>query len=141
MALVTLVGEKLARKGNVFVFINTLNDCRECTLRNVCFNLEAGCRYEVVDTRDKKHDCNIHEEGVRVVEVKKIAFPIAIDTKFAIAGSMLNCPSNSCINRGCEFYKLCMPYNVNSDMKLKIAEVKSKLECPLGKDVTEVWVE
>ncbi|PJB22268.1 MAG: hypothetical protein CO114_00925, partial [Euryarchaeota archaeon CG_4_9_14_3_um_filter_38_12] len=72
MVLVTLVGEKIAKKDNEFIYIGSLPECRGCKLKTVCFNLDEGRRYKITNIRDIHHDCKIHEGGVRIVEVEKI---------------------------------------------------------------------
>jgi uncharacterized protein (UPF0179 family) len=71
MALVTLIGEKIAEENMEFVYIGPNNDCRNCKLKNVCFNLKVGRRYKITNVRDKKHSCNVHEGPAVVVEVKQ----------------------------------------------------------------------
>lgn len=140
MVLVTLVGERQAKVGNKFVFLKVPEECKECRLLNVCFNLEQGFRYEITGVRDKRHDCKLHEGGVRVVEVKKLSIPVAIPTGHAIEGSSISI-SPTCEQRGCEFYQLCSPPNLSSKLKLRIIKVKDKLKCPEGKDLTEALLE
>ncbi|MDI6708373.1 MAG: UPF0179 family protein [Candidatus Thermoplasmatota archaeon] len=137
MAFVTLVGERLAKVGDRFLFLGALEECKDCKLRNVCFNLEEGFSYEIVNVRDKKHDCKVHEECVRVVEVKKRAIPAAIDVKQAFEGAVVNIELQ-CRNRGCEYYSLCRPYKLSPKVKLKVTKVMHKISCPEGKELVEV---
>ena len=88
MGLVTIVGETQARIGNRFYFMGPLTDCKECKLRNVCFNMEHGSLYEVIGLRDTVHDCAIRESKVRVVEVEKKPFRAAIPKKQAMGSSV-----------------------------------------------------
>lgn len=140
MVLVTLVGEKQARVGNIFVFFGAIEECRECRLRNVCFNLESGRRYKVVAVRDTKHDCMMHENGVRAVEVEKTPLNAAVDAKIAAEGATVSI-SGACSNIGCDFYVLCRPKYIKPEHKLKIIEVRAEIKCPEGFNLKEVLLE
>ena len=89
MVLVTVVGESQCKKGFEFVFSGPLAECRECKVKNVCFHLEPNRLYRVIEVRDVHHDCKVHEEGVRVVEVEKLPTKTALPSKSAIEGSMI----------------------------------------------------
>ena len=47
MPLVTLIGEKLAIEDAEFTYLGPQNDCRNCKLKTVCFNLKPGRRYKI----------------------------------------------------------------------------------------------
>jgi uncharacterized protein (UPF0179 family) len=72
MPLVTLIGEKLANEGAEFLYLGPNNGCRNCKLKTVCFNLKTGKKYKITKIRDKRHNCNIHDENVQVVEVQEL---------------------------------------------------------------------
>ena len=72
MPLVTLIGEKLAKKDEEFIYIGPNNECRNCKLKTVCFNLKPGRKYRITNIRDKRHNCNVHEGTAAVVEVQDI---------------------------------------------------------------------
>jgi uncharacterized protein (UPF0179 family) len=140
MVLVTLVGEQLAKKDKDFIYTGSLSECRDCKLKNVCFNLEDGCRYKITNIRDIHHDCKIHEGGVRIVEVEKIPIPACIESKNAVEGETISI-NPDCKNIGCDFYKLCSPVGVESGTKLKITKVKGDIKCPENKNLKEVLLE
>jgi uncharacterized protein (UPF0179 family) len=140
MVLVTLVGEQLAKKDNDFIYMGSLSECKDCKLKNVCFNLEEGCRYKITNIRDVRHDCKIHEGGVRIVEVEKTPLPATVESKKAIEGETITMGPN-CANIGCEFYNLCVPPGVKSGMKLKISKIKGDIKCPEEKKLKEVLLE
>lgn len=71
MPLVTLIGEKLAKEGDAFTYIGPNNECRNCKLKTVCFNLKPGKAYKITKIRDKRHSCDIHDKNVVVVEVQE----------------------------------------------------------------------
>ena len=72
MPLVTLIGEKLANEGDKFIYLGPNNGCARCKLKTVCFNLKPGSHYNIVKVRDKRHNCNVHDESVIVVEVREL---------------------------------------------------------------------
>ena len=73
MPLVTLIGEKLAKENGEFIYLGPQNDCKNCKLKTVCFNLKQGGYYKITKVRDKKHSCNVHEGCAAVVEVQEIS--------------------------------------------------------------------
>ena len=137
MVLVTLVGEQLAKKDNDFIYMGSLSECKDCKLKNVCFNLEAGGRYKITNVRDIHHDCKIHGDGVRIVEVEKIPIPACIESKNAVEGETVSI-NPDCKNIGCDSYFLCCPVGVKPGMKLKISKIKGDIKCPENKNLKEV---
>ncbi len=88
--IVTLIGEKLAKEGEEFVFLGMANKCEECRLKKACANLEIGRRYRVVKIReDIRHECYVHEGGVSVVEVIEPPIKAIVDAKYAVKGSKI----------------------------------------------------
>ena len=72
MPLVTLIGEKLAKENEEFIYIGPQNDCKNCKLKTVCFNLKQGGHYKITKVRDKRHSCSVHDGNAAVVEVQEI---------------------------------------------------------------------
>ena len=72
MPLVTLIGEKLAKENEEFIYIGPQNDCKNCKLKTVCFNLKQGSQYKIIKVRDKRHNCSVHEGSAAVIEVQEI---------------------------------------------------------------------
>ena len=140
MGLVTIVGETQARIGNRFYFMGPLTDCKECKLRNVCFNMEHGSLYEVIGLRDTVHDCAIRESKVRVVEVEKKPFRAAIPKKQAM-GSSVTFETRKCKNIGCENYQFCCPANAIDGRRLSIVDDVSDIKCPIGEQLRLVKLE
>jgi len=83
MTLVTLIGEKIAKEEDEFTYLGPANDCKNCKLKTVCFNLKPGRRYKIIKVRDKKHTCNTHEGNASVVEVSELPIIAAIDKKLS----------------------------------------------------------
>jgi uncharacterized protein (UPF0179 family) len=72
MPLLTLIGNRLAKEGNEFIYIGPNNECRNCKLKTVCFNLKPGKNYKITKLRNKRHDCKVHDGSAIAVEVKEL---------------------------------------------------------------------
>jgi len=130
MALVTLIGEKLAKVDNEFIYIGPNNECRNCKLKTVCFNLKVGRKYKITNVREKRHNCNVHEGTVAVVEVKELPITTSIDKNLS-EGSTVSIEKKECDNIGCENYDLCK-IKLQKDKKYKIIKTYEIIKCPLG---------
>ncbi|MBM4237428.1 MAG: UPF0179 family protein [Euryarchaeota archaeon] len=141
MVTVTLIGERQAREGEVFVYRGPLTDCRDCRLKAVCFNLDAGGFYRIKSIRDVRHECKIHEDGIRVVEVEKVPIHCAVGQKHALEGSVVTIEDIRCRSIGCERYRLCHPVGLERSSKCKIAKIVGDIECSEGHKLVEVELE
>ncbi len=141
MVTITLIGEHQARPGELFVYRGPLTECRDCKLKAVCFNLDAGGIYKIKGIRDVHHDCRIHEEGVRVVEVEKIPLRCAVSRKHAIEGSTISYEEPRCKNMGCGHYRICHPLGIEKSMKFKLSSITEAINCPEGINLVEVVLE
>jgi uncharacterized protein (UPF0179 family) len=139
--VVTLVGETQAKVGTHFVFRGPLPECRDCKRKTVCFNLEEDTLYEIIGVREKHHECNIHERGVRVVELKKAPIKITLDSKHAIEGSTVGIERDECLHRGCEHYDTCFILGTKNNKKFKITEIINDVECPDNRNLKMVLLE
>jgi len=133
MPLVTLIGEKLAVEGNEFIYIGPNNECRNCKLKTVCFNLKTGRRYRITSVREKRHNCNIHEGNAAVVEVQELPIITAVDKKYS-EGEKIKFEREKCKSIGCVNYELCSA-NVNKDKNYRIIKIYENIECPFGYDL------
>ena len=138
MVLITLVGEEQAKVGNRFYFMGPQTDCKECRLRNVCFNLEPGRQYEIVGIRDTHHDCEVHEGGVRIVEVEKKSTVACVPKKTAIEGSIITYEESDCARMGCENWRYCHPVGMRTGDKLTVTDIIRKVDCPIKDDLQMV---
>ncbi len=141
MVVITLIGEHQAIEGMEFVYCGPLTECRECRLKAVCFNLDVGGLYRIKKAREVHHDCRIHEEGVRVVEVDKMPLRSAVPSKYAIEGSTITMEEMKCKNLGCVKYRICHPANVEKNTKRRIIAVSEDISCPEGLKIVEVTLE
>ncbi len=139
--MVTLVGERQVKEGNEFIYLGSLTDCKDCKLKGVCFNLEEGRKYRIKGVRGVRHECKIHEGGVRVVEVERAPLTVATNGKSAIEGSVITFEVPNCNETMCETYRLCHPIAFKNGIKAKIIGVGRDLACSRGYGLKEVIVE
>ena len=130
MPLVTLIGEKLANEGNEFIYIGPNNECRNCKLKTVCFNLKPGRRYKITNVRDKRHNCNVHEGTTAVIEVQELPILTAIDKELS-EGSKVKIENRECKSIGCVNYELCSVI-LQKDKNYKITKIYEGIDCPIG---------
>ncbi len=135
----TLVPEAAAKKGFVFTFLgaNPGDECKDCPLQKLCFNLEAGRRYEVDEVRDLRHPCNLHDEGkVRVVKVKPAGVTTSVEAKrlrgTAVTWNPIDCGFPECAN-----WKLCHPTGLAEGARYAV-ESEEPLECPMHYQLRKV---
>ena len=132
MVLVTLIGNMLAKEGTLFIYSGPVNDCRDCRLKTVCFNLDEGNHYKVTGLRDVQHDCKMHEGGVRVVEVEIVPIDASEESQRAIEGATISFEEPDCKHIGCAHYRLCHPLGISEEKKYRIMRVEDNLDCILG---------
>jgi uncharacterized protein (UPF0179 family) len=132
---VTLIGEKIARKNAEFVYIGPNNDCRNCKLKTVCFNLKPGRSYIIKKVRDKVHNCNVHEGKSVVIEVEELPIITSIDSKYS-EGSKVKIEKEECTNIGCEHFDLCK-IKIQKDKEYTIVKVVEKIKCPIGLNIVK----
>lgn len=141
MVIITLIGECQAKEGRRFVYRGPQTECRECKLKAVCFNLDVGGQYRIKVKRDVRHECKIHEDGVRVVEVERVPRRVAVSKKAAVEGSTVSLEEIRCKFIGCDRYRLCHPLGMEKGMKGKITKVCEDIECSEGMKLIEVVLE
>jgi hypothetical protein len=138
MTQVTLIGEKLAEKDKEFIYLGPNNECRNCKLKTVCFNLKPNRYYRITKVRDKRHNCNVFENGAVVVEVQEMPIVAVIDKKLSI-GTKTSLEQKNCKSIGCSYYSLCNNKLLQKDKKYKIAKIFNKnINCPLGYKLQKV---
>ncbi|QLH74343.1 MAG: UPF0179 family protein [Methanomassiliicoccales archaeon] len=141
MVIITLIGERQAKEGAKFIYRGPLTECRDCKLKAVCFNLDVGGLYKIKGKRDVHHECKIHEDGVRVVEVERVPIRAVISKKAAVDGSTISIEGARCKNLGCEKYLLCHPPGLEKGMKGRIVKLCNDIDCPEGQRLVEVMLD
>jgi uncharacterized protein (UPF0179 family) len=129
MAIITLVGEKLAKPGMEFIFCGPAEPCKTCKLAGVCVgNLEPGRRYKILRVRSMpSHSCPLHEGKVRVVEVVEPSIEVAIEPRLAIVGSIIQLKFEECSDP--KKRDLFRPDGLFEGDHVKIIEVTGEIEC------------
>ena len=122
--IVTLIGAKLAKEGEEFIFLGPSKKCEECRLKNACTNLELDRRYKIEKVRNEiKHECFIHEDGALVVEVRESSMPVAIDATYAFKNSKFVFEPPNCKVSDCELFDACHPTGLKEGDRCTILEV------------------
>ncbi len=137
MAIVTLIGEKLSIKDLEFTYLGPNNDCRNCQLKNVCFNLKIGRKYKITNVRDKKHVCNVHEGAVKVVEVEELPIKATINKNLS-KGTKTKATKKECKSIGCDFHNICTNIAIQKDKTYEIKKTNGKIPCPNDYELYEV---
>jgi len=141
MVHITMVGVKAAKEGVEFVYMGMAEECKGCKLLNVCSNLEGKRAYKVVKTRDAVHDCPVHEEGVRAVEVEVVPFKAAIQARTIMEGSLIVYAPVDCDHIGCPNHKTCRPMGAGTEGKKRILVSIGAIDCPRGLTLKLVMLE
>lgn len=136
--IITLVGKKLAKVGNEFIYLGITQKCRNCKLKTVCSNLQEGRIYKIVKLRDKEHACSLHEEGVVAVEVQKLPHEVNVKKEEAEATAVAF-HKIKCNNISCNEYMFCHP--PIKEKEYKIVEVKEDVECPRGYNLKRILID
>ncbi|MHC1636044.1 MAG: UPF0179 family protein [Candidatus Methanospirareceae archaeon] len=121
--ITTLIGTKLAKEGEEFIFLGEAKKCEGCRLRNSCINLQPARRYRIEKVRDIKHDCLIHEDGVCMVEVEEAPIKAAIEARRAFEGAKVIFEAPECEEALCELYDYCHPLGLRKGDKCVILRV------------------
>lgn len=128
MTSITIIGEKLAKKDEEFIFIGPQSDCKNCKLKNICFNLKQYHRYKITNVRDKRHSCTVHDGDAIVVEVEEQPIETSIDKKYT-KGSAITVEENECDEKLCSYYEVCTNKAVEPGKKYTITEVFETIPC------------
>jgi len=141
--LITLIGEKLAKKGLTFMYQRPAKACEDCRYKSVCIDpLETGRIYKIKEVKDIVHTCPIHEgRKVKVVEVEKADIEALIDAKMAFEGSVVLFETPEC-DEECNMRSLCFPEGIRASDKCKIKKNLGKVdECKKGYKLNKVLLE
>ena len=106
--IVTLIGVRMAKPGNVFVFRGKTPDCEGCKLNNTCLNLDIGGHYKVVSVRDSPPlDCAVHDKGVQAVEVVEAPWTVLLESRMVREGSTIVYEPVTCNETDCDMFDMC----------------------------------
>jgi uncharacterized protein len=137
MTSITIVGEKLANKDEEFIFIGPQNDCKNCKLKNICFNLKQYHQYKITSVRDKRHSCSVHTGDAIVVEVDEQPIETTIEKKYT-KGSVITYEKKECNEKLCLYYDLCTNKALEPDKKYLITDILDDIPCSKGESIQRV---
>jgi len=137
---ITLIGSKLAKTGNEFIYYGMLKECESCKSKKICHEgMVVGRRYRILGVRSADHPCGVHEGGVKVVEIQlSQEIPMLIESRKALEGLTLS-DSIRCNNIVCENYFLCNPEGLTEKYRI-IKVFKDKISCSKGYSLRKVIV-
>jgi uncharacterized protein len=122
--IITLIGTRLAKVGNEFIFKGAAKECQPCKLNKTCLNLNLGSKYQIVNLRNSgKLECFVHDSGVFAVEVIEAPIRMAIESRKAVMGSKIVFEPLPCNNPDCEIFTMCRPSGIRPGEKFSIVEV------------------
>lgn len=132
--IITLIGTKLAKVGNEFIFKGAAKECEVCKLNKTCLGLNIGSRYRITNIRTgEKLECFVHDSGVCAVEVVEVPIKVAVESRKAIKGSRMVYESLSCNLSDCENFVLCRPSGLTQGNKFMIMNVEGEINEPCNK--------
>lgn len=132
--IITLIGTKLAKVGNEFIFKGSAKECDPCKLYKTCMGLNTGGKYRIINIRTgPKHECAVHDTGVVAVEVQEMPVRITVESRKAIQGSTIVYDIANCNNSDCMNYVFCRPEGLRRGDKFTIADVLDDMPEPCEK--------
>jgi uncharacterized protein (UPF0179 family) len=145
MAMVSLIGTRLATEGTEFVYGGEAPGCAGCPYRDQCLNLTEGRRYRVTEVREGANtlECAVHDDGVVAVEVEPAPVKANVTSSAAYAGSSASL-EGPCPHTGCPSHPYCEPAGAEMDEDYRITEVLGDPPhdyCMLERDLTLVRFE
>jgi len=132
LTVITLVGTPMAKVGFEFIYAGPIQECKDCRVKTVCFNLQIGKKYKITAVRDKSHECKLNEDTTKIVEVEEVSTVVAIPKRLAIEGSTISMDERVCDFPCCEHFLKCHPFAIVSNSKLKVVKILGKIDCDEG---------
>ena len=141
--MITLIGTKLAKVGNEFIFKGFVKECEPCKFNKTCLALNVGSKYRITGIRNGATlECFIHDSGVRAVEVIEAPIVLGIEARKVIKGSKIVYEPVVCDNFTCDNNGICHPAGLKKGDKFTVINVVGDLSSSCDKGyslkVTEV---
>lgn len=131
---ITLIGTKLAKVGNEFIFRGPARECEVCKFNKTCLSLVTGSRYRIINLRNGgKLECAVHDSGVCAVEVMEEPITMSLESRKAIKGSRIVFEKPNCNLANCVNYIVCNPSGVRRGDKFTVVEVTGEIMEPCEK--------
>ncbi len=132
--IITLIGTKLAKVGNEFIFQGAAKECEACKLNKTCLSLNPGSRYRITSLRTGgKLECFVHDSGVCAVEVVEEPIIIGVESRKAIKGSKIIYEPPVCNLSNCGNFRVCIPSGLKKGDKYTILNVVGDVSEPCEK--------
>jgi len=126
--IITLIGMKLAKVGNEFIFRGSARECEPCKLNKTCLGLNIGSKYRIINLRNSgKHECFVHDSGVCAIEVIELPITMALESRKAIKGSKIVYEPISCNFTNCENFVICRPSGLRHGDKFTIINAEGEI--------------
>ncbi len=137
---ISLIGLDQAVEGNVFTFVQPLQTCSECKIRNVCFNLERGRKYIITEVRKNQHQCNVfNHDRVATIQVEEVEDELVVEYGNKVQeGSSMNMRSRQCDHITCDFIEQCNLIHYESEIRINIKKIGEKVNCPKGYNMRKI---
>ncbi|SMD30254.1 UPF0179 family protein [Picrophilus oshimae] len=141
MSKITLIGTDLAKAGMEFTFVGPLSGkCDECSLKNVCFNLEKGRHYRILNVRENINPCFIYNKNkVSTIEVEEATSTFNVQySRRIMEGSSIELKSMECDYLTCPNIETCNLIHIKEPRKIVIKKILGRIECPKGYDMRKI---
>ena len=126
---ITLIGSRLAKEGEDFIFMGESRECKRCKLKRTCMNLEPGRKYRVAKVRsDTVHECFIHDGGVLTVDVESSPIVAAIESRKAVEGSKISYEHPKCKTFDDSVYDILYPEGLKEGDKCTVVKVLGPMD-------------
>ena len=134
--VITFIAKNLAKSGFKFQHMGDSEQCKTCKMYQVCIQpLEAERIYEVIEVLKNEFECPLHEEQIKVVRVKETEKEVGIPTNVTFSGATISFHPQDCTEI-CEFSKFCVPVGLKEGDKVRILDIKQKVECGEGNEIS-----
>ena len=132
--IVTLIGTKLAKVGNEFIFKGAVKECEACKFNKTCLALNIGSKYRITSLRNGgKLECTVHDSGVCAVEVVEEPILVGLESRKAIKGSKVVYEPQACNLSDCANFIICHPSGIRRGDKFTIVDVIGEISEPCEK--------
>lgn len=140
MVSLTLLPAAMAKRGAGFTFTGDPGDeaCEGCPVRSLCFRLEPGYRYRVVEVRNKTHQCRLHDgDQVQVCTVEEAPMTSTVEAR-RLRGTAVHWDPIPCGFPECPNNPLCHPVGVPAGKRFQVEAEEGPVACPMHYDLRKV---
>jgi len=139
----TLLDSDSTKSSTVWVYLGEAEECKECPFRQICHrSLLPYDRFIVVEARDMKYYCKLRDHEVQLFKVRNAGVRLAIETRLAKVGAIVEFSSPLCKIKACPYQEVCMPLELGfKNQKIKIDKIIKKFFCPKDVNRTLALVE